>query len=219
MKKSSVLAIFLSVFIFLVLVNTGYSPVSIGSSNYKIFFPSVYSGGVNTTSSNFMVTSTIAQASTGNASSANYAVQLGRFQMLTVPTIILNVTFYPQEVWWNEPVNASGTITAIDSSPISGSVVNITMLSRSCYGTSEASGIWSCNFTAPNSLGDYSVTATALDSDGIPVRTENSFSVVLNYGPQPPGSTDRAVYETPILIQDPSGRITKAIARVLVWRG
>lgn len=218
-KEKFIFVIFLAFFIFLFFVNTGYSPLTISSTNYKIFVPTVYSGGLNTTSTNYLLTSTVAQAAIGNASSANYVVWLGRFQTLVVPTLILNVTISPIEAWWNEPTNASGTVTALDSSPINGSVVNITVADRTCYGRSDVTGQWSCNFSAPSSLGDYTLTATAEDPAGFPIRATNSFSVALNYGPQPVGSTDRSVYETPILIQEPSGSITKAIIRVLVWRG
>ncbi len=218
-KEKYILVIFLAFFIFLVFTSTGYSPLVLSSTNYKILLPTVYSGGMNTTSTNYIITSTVAQAGAGNASSANYIICLGRQCTVDVPTLVLNVTISPAESWWDEPTNASGRVTALDTSPVNGSIVTLSVSGRSCYGTSNPSGYWSCNFSAPSSLGDYTATASVEDSGGFTVRATNTFSVVLNYGPQPVGSTDRAVYETPILIQEPSGSITKAIIRVLIWRG
>jgi hypothetical protein len=93
--------------------------------------------------------------------------------------------------------------------------VNLTVSNIHCDNVTDSSGYWSCTFNAPLELGTYTVNAMI----GSMFANTTTLTVNVKYGEPPIGKTDRIVYEQPILIQEPSGKIRIAWARVMVWRG
>ena len=138
---------------------------------------------------------------------------------LSPAAVSVNISITPSEAWWSEPVNATGVVIDSSSQPVASAQVNVTFTGGNCTANTNSIGRYSCNFTAPRSLGDYTIEAVTNDSAGLLATVSTTLTVALNYGPKPIGSTDRAVYEGPILVQEPSGKIVKAIIRLLVWRG
>jgi hypothetical protein len=131
-------------------------------------------------------------------------------------TISLNAS----KVWWDDSVNASGIATYSSGNPISGTVsIKLDSTTYSCPNTVAATGFWNCTFNAPTELGTYTILVNVTNSTGSSFTNTTTLYVTPNYGQKPIGTTDRVVYEVPMLIQDLNGRIRQAWARVMVWKG
>jgi hypothetical protein len=133
----------------------------------------------------------------------------------------INITLSPTSAWWNDSVTASGyavwnnedafnqTVSVRrDNSEVCSTIANI------------LTGFYSCSFYAPLEVGSYDYIAYAVNSTAIVSNSSaTALNVKLNYGQTPIGQTERVVYEQPMLIQEPDGRIRIAWARVKIWRG
>jgi hypothetical protein len=130
-------------------------------------------------------------------------------------TISLNAT----KVWWNDTINATGVATYANGTGIGGSVsLNVDGISYSCSRT-YSNGKWNCTFNAPLEIGSYSVTVTITNDTSSTTQNTTTFSVAPYYGKTPIGTSDRVVYELPMLIQDMNGEIKTIFARIIVWKG
>jgi len=130
----------------------------------------------------------------------------------TAAIVFINLTSY--KVWWNDSVTAYGRAVDQSGSPVANENVNLTISNIRCNNVTDSSGYWSCSFNAPLELGTYTVNARI---GSIFINT-TSLIVQVKYGETPIGKRDRVVYEQPMLIQEPSGRIRIAWARIMVWR-
>lgn len=131
-------------------------------------------------------------------------------------TIGLNVS----SVWWNDSVNASGFAKYPNETVVSNGTLSLIVDGKtySCP-NSNSNGLWNCSFRAPINLGSYSVMVNVTNSTNtLSLSNTTTLDVKVSYGEQPIGKTDRVVYEQPMLIQEPSGRIRIAWARIKVWR-
>lgn len=120
----------------------------------------------------------------------------------------IGTTINPNPASWNDTVNVTGvgdngvSVTArLDGATICTAIVG-------------SSGIWSCNFLAPLTIGSYNLSLTV----GSTV-TDHILAVRPTYGEEPTGTTSRSVLELPMLIQEPSGIIRTIISRLKVSRG
>lgn len=128
----------------------------------------------------------------------------------------LNVT----TAWWNDSIGLSGSANYSDGVPISGSDVAVNLDGRTyCTTQTDVNGLWNCDFRAPLELGAYTLAVTITNSTGSTFSNSTTLNVKLNYGETPIGQTERVVYEQPMLIQEPDGRVRIAWARVKIWRG
>lgn len=111
-------------------------------------------------------------------------------------------------VWWNDTVNITGVGTALAavSSNISGS--------PACSTTTSATGNWNCTFLAPNDVGTYNLSVAvgaSVDSSLLKVKP--------SYGQVPSGTASRSVLEIPLAMEQPSGRISVILSRLIVSHG
>jgi len=126
----------------------------------------------------------------------------------------MNLSFY--EVWWDDSVTAYGIAFDNQGNPVPDNTgVNLTISNRRCNNVTDSSGSWQCRFNAPNELGTYTVYARI---GNILINT-TSLTVKPKYGKTPIGKIERIVYEEPMMIQEPSGRIRIAWVRIMIWRG
>ena len=131
-------------------------------------------------------------------------------------TITLNVTKY----WWNDSVSINGTALYSNGDPISDGSVSVELNNKIyCTTNTTPSGNYNCSFTAPLELGTYDVLVNVTSSTGSMFTNTTSMKVQVKYGKTPIGTTDRIVYEQPMLIQEPSGRIRIVWVRIMVWGG
>lgn len=121
------------------------------------------------------------------------------------------------QVWWNDSVKINGTANFSNGTAISDAVINITVGTVKCNNVTDSNGIWECTFLAPLELGTYDVIINITKTDVYTNRT--TLKVAPKYGETPIGKGSRVVYEAQLPIQEPSGNITRAWARVTVWRG
>lgn len=121
-------------------------------------------------------------------------------------------------VWWNDTVIVNGSARYDNGTGIYDASVNITVGSVRCNNTTDSTGNYTCRFAAPQEVGKYTVSINITNSTGPRVTNATALNVVLKYGDTPIGTIDRVVYETPIFIQELSGRIRILFARITVWR-
>jgi hypothetical protein len=130
-------------------------------------------------------------------------------------TLSLNST----KVWWNDTVNASGTATYSNGTAISGTAVLKVSDVQMCSYTVDASGFWNCTFRAPDEVKAYTVSVNVTNATGSSFTNSTTLNVAPNYGASVGGTSDRVVYEQPMLIQDLNGTIKKIWVRITTWRG
>lgn len=129
--------------------------------------------------------------------------------------ISLNVS----TVWWNDSVSLGGSANYTDGRPISSSDVAVKLDGTTyCTTQTDSNGLWNCNFRAPLELGTYTLMVNITNTTHS-FSNSTTLSVKLNYGETPIGQTERVVYEQPMLIQEPSGKVRIVWARVKIWRG
>ena len=121
-------------------------------------------------------------------------------------------------VWWNDTVTINGTANYTNGTGIANANVNITVGSVRCNNTTNSNGDYICTFAAPSELGTYTVLINVTNSTGPSVTNTTTLTVKLKFGDMPIGTVDRVVYETPIFIQELSGKINVVFARVTAWR-
>lgn len=149
------------------------------------------------------------------------------------PTLTVNVTVSPNPAWWNDTIKVSGFAVWSDGTAFTASngTIFINMTQRSltdpnpgnvtvCNTTTSSSGSYACNFTAPLELGTFNIFVFGLDNQSASLDSETVlFEVKPIYGVSPTGATPRTVFEKPMLIQEPSGRVRAVIVRIITSRG
>jgi len=133
-------------------------------------------------------------------------------------SIDLNVT----SVGYSDPVNASGQAIYSDTGYIASSDVEIKIGGDvKCTDTTDASGSYDCEFSAPNQVGTFDVVVEVTDSDtGKLITNSTSLTVSVAYGEEAVAeepAADVGCYEVPTLVQNPDGSITKSTVRICVW--
>jgi len=135
-----------------------------------------------------------------------------------VVTAELNQT----SVEYGDAVNLSGEAYYLDTGYVTSSDVYVKIEgSTICSTVTETSGEYSCDFNAPNKVGNFNVLVEVLDKDTQKVisnTTVLSVEVALG-GTKEEEETAQNVgcYEVPKLVQNPDGSITKSIVRICVW--
>lgn len=126
----------------------------------------------------------------------------------------VNMTLNISKVWWGDGVLASGSVFNSTNGSVSDVTVRVQFNNTVfCSATSNSTGGWSCGFAAPNETGSYQLDANISNT-----KFSATLTVAPNYGEKPSGTTERTVYEQPMLIQEPTGKIQIVFVRVLVWR-
>jgi len=139
-------------------------------------------------------------------------------------TASVNVTITPSTVWWNNTVTVDGVAKYTNGTAIPSGSVDVLLTGASikkqsyCTNTTDAAGVYSCKFYAPLELGVYEVTVN-VTKDGESFYGSTELTVKLVFGERYTGTEDRIVYEVPMLLQDMSGRVKKALVRLILWRG
>jgi len=123
------------------------------------------------------------------------------------------------KTWWNDTVNASGMAFYSNETGISGTAVLTVNDVQMCSYSTDATGFWNCTFRAPDEIKTYTVLINVTNSTGYVFTNSTTLNVAPNYGGSFVGSTDRVVYEQPMLIQDLNGTIKKVWVRITTWRG
>ena len=136
-------------------------------------------------------------------------------------SVIINLTLTPSTAWWSDTITASGYAVWNNEDPFNETVkVKKDGIEVCNISASIATGFYTCIFKSPKEFGVYSYIAYALNlTDTITNSSVKNLNVKLNYGLTPIGQTERVVYEQPMLIQEPTGRIRIVWARVKIWRG
>jgi len=141
-------------------------------------------------------------------------------------TMILNVT----EPNLNESVMLSGVATRYDGGAIDTSAgpedvevfLNDTSPSRRiCTTDTSSSGGYTCNFTAPTSLGLFQLNVTVDDPTTKTSSNTTTFIVKQKFGEAKATETTAesiACYEEPRIVQNPDGTIEIAIVRICVFK-
>ena len=126
----------------------------------------------------------------------------------------INITLNSSKAWWEDGIQASGTLYN-SSGGIPNENVNVTLdgVIR-CSVMTDSNGHYSCDFTAPNELGNYKVNATSGNASVLII-----LQVRPSYGELPIGTTDRVVYEQPYIMQDKSGKIRIVQVKVTLYKG
>ena len=121
-------------------------------------------------------------------------------------------------VWWNDTVVINGSARYNNGTGIYSANVSITVGNVRCNNTTDSTGNYTCRFAAPQEVGKYNVSINITNSTGPSVTNATTLNVRLKYGDAPIGTVGRVVYETPVFIQELSGRIRILSARITVWR-
>lgn len=129
------------------------------------------------------------------------------------------VTSTATTVWWNDSVTISGNATYSNGSVRYPDTVNITVGNVKCNNNTQTNGGYFCTFKAPLELGIYNVSINITNSTGNSILNHTTLTVKAKYGETPIGNVPRAVYETPLIMQEPSGRIRIVFIRIMAWRG
>lgn len=143
------------------------------------------------------------------------------FGIFSAAVLAPNIVTYQQSsatLWWNDTININGSARYENGTGIYNAFVNITIGSSKCNNTTDGTGNYTCTFTAPKEVGTYTVHINITNSTGPSVTNTSTLQVRLKYGDTPIGTVDRVVHETPIFIQELSGRIRILFARITVWR-
>jgi parallel beta-helix repeat protein len=145
----------------------------------------------------------------------------------TVTQVQIVLAVNATEVWWNDPINISLVATR-ESVPIENGNVNISLNTSTnslvCSETSatDANGRYWCNFTAPNSVGNYNVTASVYDpSSGQTYTNSMIITVKVFFGgtkTEKSSAPSIGCYDVPMLMVNPDGSIKKVIVNVCAWK-
>lgn len=138
------------------------------------------------------------------------------FTFASSSSYILTLNLNTSLAWWNDSINASGEAKYLDGTPITGSVSLRVDKIYSCPDSTD--GNWYCLFNAPNEIGSFLVLVNITNSSGFSFYNQTILKVSPNYGKKPISSTDRVVFELPMIIQDLNGEIKRVLARIIVWR-
>ena len=130
---------------------------------------------------------------------------------------IVTYTQSTNTIWWNETITVNGSAQYTNGTGIYNALVNITVGNAKCNNTTDSTGNYTCRFTAPTETGKFTLLVNVTNSTGPSVTNTTMLNVLFRYGDTPIGKIDRFVYETPIFIQEMSGRIRILFARVTVW--
>jgi hypothetical protein len=141
------------------------------------------------------------------------------------PSIVLSLN--STEVWWNDPVNISIQATKAGSPIVNASVnvsINTTTDNLLCSKTNatDSNGGYSCVFTAPNSVGDYNITASIYNpDDGLTYTSSTTLKVKVWFGGT---KTERSYagsvgcYNVPTIMVNPDGSLKKVNVNVCAWK-
>ncbi len=120
--------------------------------------------------------------------------------------------------WWNDTIPVSGVAKYTNGTAISGASVVINLGSNQCTNTTASDGSYFCSINAPLNVGTYNLTINVTNSTGSSTINSTSILVQPTYGLAPIGTTPRIVYEIPMLMQEPSGKVNIVIVRITAWR-
>lgn len=121
--------------------------------------------------------------------------------------------------WWNDTITVNGVASYTNGTAIASATVNITLGSNTCSNTTASDGSYFCTINAPNNVGTYNLTINVTNSTGSSTINSSTILVEPTYGLAPAGTTPRMVYEIPMLMQEPSGKVNVVIVRITAWRG
>lgn len=130
----------------------------------------------------------------------------------------LTINLNASSVWWNDSIEVRGKV--LNSSNLPEANVNITVRLEGsfCNTTTNFEGEYLCVVKAPLELGKFDLIVEA-KKDNFFIRNSTQIEVKIVFGKEVIGIKDRAVLELPTIIQEPSGKIKIAIARIIIWRG
>jgi hypothetical protein len=132
----------------------------------------------------------------------------------------LNVT----EVWWNDPVEISGTGKRGDGTALSYTDVSVLVEGKNVcpLAATDANGFFSCWFRAPQSIGIYDILVKITDPQtGKIITNTTQLNVKIGYGgtkEEEQAARSVGCFEVPKIIQNPDGTIERVKVRVCVWR-
>lgn len=144
--------------------------------------------------------------STGGSNwTSNASIAIGTWLVTGGATTFVNVSLNATQVWWQDPVNASGYTSG-------GAAVSVYLgNSQQCSANSIGNGFWNCTFAAPTGIGIYTISANTSTNS-----TSTNLNVFPFYGLKGIGNAPRVVYVVPFLIQDLNGTIQKVFVRVAI---
>jgi len=195
--------------------NNVWSNVSAGKAGEPTFYRSYQTNISSPTSplGTYLVACSVEDLNGGRAqNSSTFLVWAG-----ATVSINLNAT----SVGWGEPVNASGQAVYNDTGYVTSSTAAIKISgSTKCTDPTDSVGRYDCVFTAPQSLGTYTVIVEVTDKDTGKVFTNSAtLTVMTTYGGAKPIVAEQVTcYEEPRIVQNPDGTITKTTVRICVWK-
>jgi hypothetical protein len=142
------------------------------------------------------------------------------YQNATV-TVNLNSTYY----WWNDGVRVYGNVkrtdgTAVYTSPDPTS--NVTVLvdnQQYCMTDTDSQGDYTCSFTAPGSVGTYTLIVRVPDPlTGKVFRNSTSLVVNPKYGGNETGVKEMSCFALPQIVVNPDGSIKTVMVKVCTWK-
>jgi len=132
-------------------------------------------------------------------------------------TLYLNSSYY----WWNEGVKIYGSVKRSDGTPIIFSDLKAYVEQNLvCNTTTDINGNYACEFTAPSSIGNYSVVVEIVDTETGKIFVNSTILLVkVAYGKEEK-EVERAkqvsCYEIPQLVINPDGSIKQVFVRVCI---
>ncbi len=152
----------------------------------------------------------------------NYTSSQINYTLLVWQNGTVSVDLNATEVSYADSINVSGQARYIDTGYITLSSVEAKISGNvKCTDTTDASGAYDCQFTAPNELGTFTVVVEVTDKNTSKVmRNSTSFTVTVVYGEEEKERIEAeniGCYEVPKIIQNPDGSIEKVTVRICVW--
>jgi hypothetical protein len=150
-----------------------------------------------------------------------YAENSSTFLLLENGTISIELN--STDVYYAEGISVSGQAKYLGGSSITLSDVEVKISGNvQCTDTTDGSGLYGCEFNAPNQLGTYDILVELMDKDsGKIISNSTSFIVSVKYGEEEErrGEAENVgCYEAPMAIQNPDGSIEKVIVKICVWK-
>jgi len=135
----------------------------------------------------------------------------------TTVTINLNSSYY----WWYDGVKIYGEVIRKDGSKVSLSDMQIYLEQNIvCNVTTDGEGKYTCEFTAPPSIGNYKIFARVIDSLTGKIFVNSTLLVVkVDYGAKETEirrARQVSCYEVPQLVINPDGSIKQVFVKVCV---
>ena len=136
----------------------------------------------------------------------------------------VDLTLNSSEYWWDDPVKIEGVAKRLDGTPINDSDVTVLLEGKNVcpLAATDANGYFSCDFRAPNEVGDYEIFVGVKDVEtGKIISNITILHVKITYGGSKQAEeTAKSVscYEVPEIIQNPDGTVKRVMVRVCVWK-